>query len=60
MIRWRFVLTRLVVIIAVLMLLRWGLGPVANILTFRALQRVTGAKVEVAETSVGLLQTRLQ
>ena len=60
MIRWRFVLTRLIVIIAVLMLLRWGLGPVANFLTVRGLETVTGAKVEIAKTRVGLFPPRVQ
>ncbi len=60
MIRWRFVLTRLVVIIAVLMLLRWGLGPVANFLTVRGLESVTGAKVEIAQTRVGLFPPSVQ
>lgn len=60
MIRWRFVLTRLIVIVAILMLLRWGLGPVANFLTIRGFQVVTGAKVEIAETRVGLFPPRVQ
>ncbi len=60
MIRWQFVLTRLIVVIAVLMLLRWGLGPVANFLTVRGLQSVTGSKVEVAQTRVGLFPPRIQ
>ncbi|MGI9474096.1 MAG: TIGR03545 family protein [Rubripirellula sp.] len=60
MIRWRFVLTRLIVIIAVLMLLRWGLGPVAQYVTIRGLESVTGAKVEIANTRVGLFPPRIQ
>jgi uncharacterized protein (TIGR03545 family) len=60
MIRWRFVLTRLIVIIAVLALLRWGLGPVANYVTIAGLQGVTGAKVEIAKTRVGLFPPRVQ
>lgn len=60
MIRWRFVLTRLVVIFAVLMLLRWGLGPVANYLTIQGLQSATGAKVDVAQTRIGLFPPRVQ
>ena len=60
MIRWRFVLTRLIVIIAVLALLRWGLGPVAKYATVHGLESVTGAKVEIAETRVGLFPPRIQ
>ena len=54
MIRWRFVLTRILIIVAVLALLRWGLGPVAQYLTVQSLESVTGSKVEIAETKVGL------
>ncbi len=60
MIRWRFVLTRLIVIVAVLVLLRWGLGPVANVATIRGLKSATGAKVEIAKTRVGLFPPRVQ
>lgn len=59
MIRWRFVLTRLFVIVVVLMLLRWGLGPVASYMTTRSLEAMTGAKVEVAEATVGLFPPRV-
>ena len=54
MIRWRFVITRLIIVIAVIVLLSWGLGPAAKFITMRALQSVTGAKVEIASTHVGL------
>lgn len=60
MIRWRFVITRVLVVVAVLALLRWGLGPAANYLTVRAIESCTGAKVEIASTSVGLFPPRIQ
>ena len=60
MIRWRFVLTRLVVVIAILFLLRWGLGPVASYVTVRGIQQATGAKVDIAKTRVGLFPPRVQ
>ena len=60
MIRWRFILTRLIVVVAVLMLLRWGLGPVAKYLTTRVLESVTGAKVEIAQANIGLFPPRVQ
>jgi uncharacterized protein (TIGR03545 family) len=60
MIRWRFVLTRLIVIIAVLALLRWGLGPVASYVTVGGLETLTGAKVEIAKTRIGLFPPRVQ
>lgn len=60
MIRWRFVLTRLIVIIAVFALLRWGLGPVASYVTVQGLESVTGAKVEIDEARVELFPPRVQ
>ncbi len=60
MIRWRFVLTRLIIVIAAIALLRWGLGPVAGYVTVRALESITGAKVEIAKTRVGLFPPRIQ
>ena len=60
MIRWRFVLTRLIVVVAVLALLSLGLGPVASYVTVRGLESATGAKVEIAKTRVGLFPPRIQ
>ena len=60
MIRWRFVLTRLIVVVAVLVLLRWGLGPVANYVTVSGLQNATGAKVQIGQTRVGLFPPSIQ
>lgn len=54
MIRWRFVLTRLLIVIAVLALLRWGMGPVAQYVTVRGLETATGSKVDIKNTQVGL------
>ena len=42
MIRWRFVLTRLLIVIAVLALLGWGMGPVAQYVTVRSLENRDG------------------
>lgn len=60
MIRWRFVLTRLIVVVAVLMLLRWGLGPVVSYVTARGIQSATGAKVDIGKARVGLFPPRIQ
>lgn len=54
MIRWRFVLTRILIVVAVVLLLRHGLGPVASYVTVKGLQSATGAKVEIGSTEVGL------
>lgn len=60
MIRWRFLLTRLVLLIAVMALLRWGLGPVIQHATQRVLQRSTAAKVEIGRTRVGFFPPRVR
>jgi uncharacterized protein (TIGR03545 family) len=42
------------IVVVVVVLLRWGLGPVASYATIRGLESATGAKVEIGETRVGL------
>ncbi len=59
MIRWRFVLTRLIVVIAAITLLVAGLGRVVGYVSVAAIETVTGAKVEVAQTRVGLFPPRI-
>jgi uncharacterized protein (TIGR03545 family) len=59
MIRWKYVGFRLFVLIAVLMLLRWTAGPVAQWMVVRSLESSTGAKVEIASTEVGLFPPML-
>lgn len=54
MIRWRFVVTRLFIILAVLLLVRLGMGPVARYVTVKGLQSTTGSKVEIGSAQVGL------
>lgn len=54
MIRWRFLLTRLIVAVAILMILTMGLGPVASYITVAGLQASTGAKAEIGSSSVRL------
>ncbi|TWU50940.1 hypothetical protein Poly51_42330 [Rubripirellula tenax] len=60
MIRWSFVLTRLIVVGAIVFLLGWGLGPLANYATVRGIESVTGAKVDIDKTHVGLFPPRVQ
>ena len=50
MIRWRFVLTRLLIVSAVVVLISLGMGPVASYVTVKGLQSATGAKVEIGKT----------
>ena len=46
MIRWRFVVTRLLVITAVLLLLSFGMGYVASYVTTMGLQKATAEQVD--------------
>jgi len=54
MIRWRFILTRVVIVVAVFLILRYALGPVAKYVTVRSLESATGAKVNIDRAIVGL------
>ncbi|MCC9655390.1 TIGR03545 family protein [Rhodopirellula halodulae] len=60
MIRWRFLLTRLIVVATILMLLFWGLGPMASYITVRGLEASTGAKAEIGATRVALFPPQIQ
>ena len=60
MIRWRFVLTRLIVVVAILMIIRLGLGPMASYITIAGLEASTGAKAEIGSTQVGLFPPRVR
>ncbi len=60
MIRWRYLFTRLLIVAAILVLLRWGLGPAAKFVTVRGLEAATGAKVEIDQTSIGFFPPRIQ
>ncbi len=59
MIRWRFVITRLLIVVAILVLLRWGLGPVAEYVTIRGVETAVGARAEIGRTQVGLFPPRI-
>ncbi|MCO8122721.1 TIGR03545 family protein [Stieleria sp. TO1_6] len=60
MIRWRFVVTRLLIVLSVVLLLSLGLGPVVSYLTVAGLQSATGAKVEIGSADVGLFPPRVR
>lgn len=60
MIRWRFLLTRLIVAVAILMILTLGLGPVASYITIAGLQASTGAKAEIGASTVRLFPPTLR
>ena len=60
MIRWRFVLTRVIIVIAVLALIRWSVGPLVHYASLQTLQGIVGAQAEIAQTEVGFFPPRLR
>lgn len=54
MIRWRYIVTRLIVIAAIVMLLRYTLAPVAKYASIRLLETATGARVQISGVRVSL------
>lgn len=60
MIRWQYVVTRMLAVAAVLLLLGFGAGRVVGFVTVQGLQTATGAKVEIGETHVGLFPPRIR
>ncbi|WP_153555249.1 TIGR03545 family protein [Roseimaritima sediminicola] len=60
MIRWRFLLKRVLLVVAILALLRWSLGPLAQYASVWTLESAVGAKVDIARTRVELFPPRLQ
>jgi uncharacterized protein (TIGR03545 family) len=59
MIRWKFIFTRALIIVAVILILRYTLSPVAKYVTVRSLEAATGAKVDIASVRVGLFPPTL-
>lgn len=59
MIRWKYILSRVLVVAAVLALFHWTAGPIVGWCTVRTLQAATGAKVEIASTQIGLFPPRV-
>lgn len=59
MIRWKYILSRVMVVAVVLALFHWTAGPIVGWCTVRALQAATGTKVEIAATQIGLFPPRV-
>jgi len=60
MIRWRFLLSRVLIVGLVIIAIRYGLGPVAKYVTARAIESATGAKVDIDDVVVGLFPPSLR
>ncbi|RPH79619.1 MAG: TIGR03545 family protein, partial [Planctomycetaceae bacterium] len=59
MIRWSYVLPRLVAMVAILLFVTYGLSPLAHRITVATLQSLTGARVDLEHVEVGLFPPRL-
>ncbi|QDS95203.1 hypothetical protein FF011L_39960 [Roseimaritima multifibrata] len=60
MIRWRFLIPRILIVVVVIALLRWSIGPIVQYASVQALEASVGARVDIASTTVGLFPPRLE
>ena len=60
MIRWRFVVVRLVILVAIVLVLQSAFGPVARYAAVRLVSASTGAKVDIDRCEVGLFPPRVR
>lgn len=59
MIRWRYLITRVLIIVLVIVLLRLALGPAVRYAAVQALQKATGGRVDIAQTHIDLWPPRV-
>ena len=59
MIRWRYLLTRVLIVVLIIVLARWALGPAARYATIESIQAATGGRVDIAQAHVDLWPPRL-
>jgi uncharacterized protein (TIGR03545 family) len=60
MIRWRFIIPRILLVAAIVLVIRYGLPPAVRYVTVSAIESATGAKVEMASVDVGLFPPRIR
>ncbi len=60
MIRWRFIIPRILLVAAIIFILRYTLPPAVRYVTVAAIESATGAKVEMASVDVGLFPPRVR
>jgi uncharacterized protein (TIGR03545 family) len=60
MIRWRFIIPRILLVAAIILMIRYGLPPAVRYVTVSAIESATGAKVEMASVDVGLFPPRIR
>jgi uncharacterized protein (TIGR03545 family) len=54
MIRWRYILTRVVIVVLIIVALRYTLAPIANYVTVGSIESTTDYKASVVKSHVGL------
>jgi uncharacterized protein (TIGR03545 family) len=59
MIRWRYILPRILVVAAIIVIIRYALPPAVRYVTVATIESATGAKVEMASVEVGLFPPRV-
>lgn len=60
MIRWRFIIPRILLVAAIILIIRYALPPAVQYVTAAAIGSATGAKVEMASVDVGLFPPRVR
>ncbi len=60
MIRWRYIIPRVFIVVAIFLVLRYTLAPVAKYLTVKAIGAATGARVDIASVDVGFFPPTLR
>ncbi len=60
MIQWRFILTRVIIVVAIVFLIRYALSPIARYVTVSTFEESMGGEVAVAKVHVGLFPPTLR
>lgn len=60
MIRWRFIIPRILLVAVIILIIHYGLPPAVRYVTVTAIESATGAKVEMASVDVGLFPPRVR
>lgn len=59
MIRWRYLLPRLLMVAAIVLVVRFGLPPLVRMASIHTIQSITGAKAQIGAVDVGLFPPRI-
>jgi len=59
MIRWRYIIPRILVVAGIVIIIRYALPPAVRYVTVATIEAATGAKVEITSVEVGLFPPRV-